>query len=378
VGDTSQDTHVKRSSGTSYAMRWKHEHTRLIGIVSGISFVAITLFLLMLYGTADKAVTLVVDGKETVVNTKEPDVRSFLAEQAVAISEHDFVSAPLDSKIRDGQRLVVDHAASVEVSVDGETKTLFTLGKDVESVLRELKIEVGEEDRLSLPLSSPISDGTQLTITRVKREIEEQTEPIAYEVVRKSDPNLLKGKEQVVQDGQEGLLVRTIEKVYEDGELVAENVIDENVVQESVDKIIAVGTKNPVTVLSVSSPDVEEVTRDNVTFGAKQVLKNVTLTAYTAGPSSTGKSVDHPGYGITSSGARATEGRTIAVDPKVIPLGWWVYIEGIGFRRAEDTGGSVKGNKIDIFFDSESYARKFGVKRGYTVYVIGPKKPTAD
>jgi 3D (Asp-Asp-Asp) domain-containing protein len=72
------------------------------------------------------------------------------------------------------------------------------------------------------------------------------------------------------------------------------------------------------------------------------------------------------------------EGRTIAVDKNVIPIGWWVYIEGIGFRRAEDTGGAVKGNKIDVYYESSDYANKFGLKRGYTVYVIGPKKPSSE
>jgi 3D (Asp-Asp-Asp) domain-containing protein len=72
------------------------------------------------------------------------------------------------------------------------------------------------------------------------------------------------------------------------------------------------------------------------------------------------------------------EGRTIAVDPNVIPLGWWVYIEGIGFRRAEDKGSAIKGKKIDIYYDSEAKAERFGKKKGYTVYVIGPSKPTAS
>jgi 3D (Asp-Asp-Asp) domain-containing protein len=104
-------------------------------------------------------------------------------------------------------------------------------------------------------------------------------------------------------------------------------------------------------------------------------LNNVTLTAYTAHAASTGKTSEHPQYGITYSGTRATEGRTIAVDPKVIPIGWWVYIEGIGLRRAEDTGSAIKGNKIDIYFESEEYAKKFGLKRGYKVYIIGKDKP---
>src|ERR1700752_2346269 len=55
---------------------------------------------------------------------------------------------------------------------------------------------------------------------------------------------------------------------------------------------------------------------------------------------------------ITKSGICARAGRTIAVDPKVIPLGSRVYIEGIGERVAEDTGGGVKGHHIDLYLQS--------------------------
>lgn len=57
----------------------------------------------------------------------------------------------------------------------------------------------------------------------------------------------------------------------------------------------------------------------------------------------------------TSSGAIATEGRTIAVDTKVIPYGTHVYIDGFGEFVAEDTGGKwVQGNHIDVFLESHS------------------------
>lgn len=57
------------------------------------------------------------------------------------------------------------------------------------------------------------------------------------------------------------------------------------------------------------------------------------------------------GKGITATGTKAKEGRTIAVDPKVIPYGTWVYIEGWGYRIAEDCGG-FRGKHIDIFMNS--------------------------
>ena len=107
--------------------------------------------------------------------------------------------------------------------------------------------------------------------------------------------------------------------------------------------------------------------------GKEPVIEKVlstTLTAYTAGKESTGKTPSHPQYGITYSGVRAEEGRTVAVDPKVIPLGSIVYIEGVGIRKAEDTGSAIKGSKIDVFMEDVGEARTFGVKRNVKVFVL--------
>ena len=64
---------------------------------------------------------------------------------------------------------------------------------------------------------------------------------------------------------------------------------------------------------------------------------------------------------MTSTGVRATENRTIAVDPKVIPYGSEVKINGATYI-AEDCGGAIKQNKIDIYFGNHEEAKEFGVK----------------
>ena len=66
-------------------------------------------------------------------------------------------------------------------------------------------------------------------------------------------------------------------------------------------------------------------------------------------------------------GTRARAGE-IAVDPRVIPLGSKVYIEGVGARIAEDTGGNIKGNTIDIYMNSVAECRKWGA-RTVTIYI---------
>lgn len=74
----------------------------------------------------------------------------------------------------------------------------------------------------------------------------------------------------------------------------------------------------------------------------------------------------------TATGTRPKENRTIAVDPKVIPLGSTVYIEGFGYYIAEDTGGAIKGNRIDIFLMDYNKARQLG-RKSAKVWVLGKK-----
>lgn len=95
-----------------------------------------------------------------------------------------------------------------------------------------------------------------------------------------------------------------------------------------------------------------------------KAMGNFKLTFYCACASCSG------GYGAgTATGTRCTEGRTIAVDPRVIPLGSKVYIEGFGDFIAEDTGGAIKGNKIDIYLNDHDRCYALGVAHA-NVYVM--------
>nr|WP_193556333.1 3D domain-containing protein [Paenibacillus ginsengarvi] len=362
----------------SFAMRWKHENLRRILLSALFSIVMAVMFALLLYGISIKQIQLVVGGELKQVKTRESTLSAVLAEHGVAVGQYDKVSASLDAKLRHGDTFVVERAVPIELTADGKTETHYTVAKTVEGALAALNVELGEMDKLSPAKEEPIAAHTPIQIVRVQKLIEDQTESIPFDTVKQNDPNLLKGKEQVVTAGIEGVLSKKIEKVFEDGQLITETVVDMKVEQESVSQIVALGTKSPVVVLSAASPNVDEVTKNGVTFAYKEILNNVTLTAYSIDAASTGKTSEHPQYGMTFSGTKVSEGRTIAVDPKVIPIGWWVYIEGIGLRRAEDTGSAIKGNIIDVYFENPDYAKRFGLKRGYKVYIIGKEKPSVN
>lgn len=68
------------------------------------------------------------------------------------------------------------------------------------------------------------------------------------------------------------------------------------------------------------------------------------------------------GKGITFTGTKARPG-VAAVDPKVIPLGTVLFVPGYGYARAEDTGSAIRGNHIDLYFESRNEALKWGKKR---------------
>lgn len=93
------------------------------------------------------------------------------------------------------------------------------------------------------------------------------------------------------------------------------------------------------------------------------------ITYYTAGPESTGKRPGDPGYGETASGAIVTKGVTVAVDPDIIELGSYIYIEGLGFRVAQDTGSAINGKDIDVYEPNLKKAQQLGRHKA-KVYLI--------
>jgi uncharacterized protein YabE (DUF348 family)/3D (Asp-Asp-Asp) domain-containing protein len=374
-----EGTHVKRSSSMTFALRWKHERVRLITITSIISSAMLIMFFMLLYGTATKSVSVVLDGKEIPMLTRQSDLQHLLDEQAILVGENDRVSTHLGASIKNGDRITIETTLPIQLTADGQTKTLYTTEKTVGNALQELRINLGADDRITPSLDSELSGNAAIKIVRVKKEQANHTVPIAFTTEQKNDGTLLKGKSKTIQEGKAGTKLIQKQRIYEDGTLVKEQVVKEVVQKASVKKLVAVGTKKPAVVkLSVTSSEADNVSKNGVQFAYKSIINNVTLTAYASDFASTGKEKNDPGFGITYSGTTVKEGRTIAVDKNVIPIGWWVYIDGIGFRRAEDTGGAIKGNKIDVYYESSDYANKFGLKRGYTVYVIGPKKPTSE
>lgn len=88
----------------------------------------------------------------------------------------------------------------------------------------------------------------------------------------------------------------------------------------------------------------------------------VTATAYTHVAIPGVADINGTGDGITATGTYPQHG-TVAVDPQVIPLGTKLYIPGYGYGTAEDTGGAIKGNRIDVFFDCRSQAFKWGIQQ---------------
>ena len=145
-------------------------------------------------------------------------------------------------------------------------------------------------------------------------------------------------------EGQEGLVSKEYEITLENGKEVSRVVLNETKLKDKQDKVVAVGTKlEPIQVASRGTESGKEI--------------YVTSTAYTANCNGCS--------GTTATGINLhanPNAKVIAVDPSVIPLGSKVYVEGYGYAVAADTGGAIKGNKIDVFFPSKSDAYRWGRK----------------
>ncbi|WP_400161759.1 G5 domain-containing protein [Brevibacillus sp. TJ4] len=327
-----------------------------------------------------KTVTFILDGESRTVATRADTVDQFLQEQRIAVTEKDSLRPKPEKKIADGDSITLTTSWTIPILVDGEEKLIQTLNRDVESVLRDAKIALGEKDRVVPELGTRLRKDSTIEVKRVVEQIVQVEERVTFQEVRKNDPSLIKGETKVLQNGQEGKAIAHYKLVTENGTEISRELVKRDVVTPKIDRVVAVGTATATATAQMDDASQRVmvasagmVSRGGKVFRAKQVLNGVTLTAYSA--EGGGKPPGSPGYGRTATGVMAQAGHTIAVDPKVIPLGWWVYIEGVGYRRAEDVGGAVRGNKIDVFVNTTQEAIQFGRKRNRTVYIIGPEKP---
>ena len=102
----------------------------------------------------------------------------------------------------------------------------------------------------------------------------------------------------------------------------------------------------------------------------------VIATGYTAGYESTGKKPGHPSYGITYSGVKVKRDlySTIAADTSVFPIGTILFIPHYGYGVVADTGSAIKGNKIDLYYDTVQDVYQEWGKKELEVYVISKGK----
>lgn len=332
-------------------------------LLLAVLFVGSSVLTFALTWNATKEVALYYDDEQTQVRTKAKTVAEFLTEKGIEVGEHDLVWPEAETRIEEGLAIMVQKAVPVTVKLGKLPEQRFwTTAKHVEDVLREMGYVHNGLDIVVPALNQAIEAEELIEVTTVSFGLVEKTQALKFQTVRVADDTLVKGTEKVIHPGESGEELLQYRGIYYNGELVELDYLRTEVVEEPTEEVVHYGTIEPVSI-------------GGYTFVPEKVLKNVRLTAYSAQEIISGKGPDHPQYGVTRSGTKVQENHTIAVDPDLIPLGWWVYIDGYGLYKAEDTGGAIKGKIIDIYIEDLETVNKFGVKRNRTVYVIGPKKP---
>ena len=246
-----EETHESQSSSMSYALRWKHDNLRQLMLLGAMGAVTVSLLIsLVVHDQAGKEVQLVVDGRVTTVETRGSLLQELLDEQAITLSPQDQISMPLNGAIRDGDRIIIDRAIPVNVTVGSKTKTIFTSQDTVDHVLKEAGVTIQGEDIVQPSQDTKLTSNMNIHVVRVTKQKVKETEDREFRVIKTADPSLEKGDNRVIQRGEPGLMVNHYEKVYHNGKLVSKTKVSQEIERRTKDKIIAVGTKKWRSLLS--------------------------------------------------------------------------------------------------------------------------------
>lgn len=317
--------------------------------------IVIIISLTLVVASIRKTVVINVDGKEQTFVTYKGTIKDVLQESGIIINEKDKVQPALNEKLSENDRIIIKKAVEVELVTKDKTIKIKTAENTIDEMLRaeevalkEKGIEFKEEvDEITPALDTKINKDLKIKLVKVEVVNEVATEEIDFDVITQEDENLDINVEKVVQDGAVGEKEITYEVIKKDGKEISRDIISSKVTKEPINKIVAEGTRR-----TFASRDGNLEYKDVVYCEA---------TAYYGG-------------GYTATGTvpvyNPSDISTIAVDPRVIPLGSLVYVEGYGKAIAADTGGAINGNIIDVYVDSYDTAVSWGRKYGLAVYIL--------
>ena len=345
----------------------------------------IVCIVLLLTQTALAENTYVINdgGKVLIHTTHSTDPEEILSEAGLSLGTEDtYTTQPSFG----GGEIIVQRVQTVTVIHGKTTLQLQTRGETVGELLNRAGITLTPQDAVSVSLDAQTVDGMVVTISQALRRTETYTTQIPFETTYCYDPTLPEGQETVLTQGVNGQVLCTANVFYVNGVEVSRSISSETVLQHPVNAVIAIGTGTATAEpdsTDTMAPDISAALAEAVATGKPVILDGLIATpegeilAYTSSDTykATAYHNSDPGCTIwTSTGTLCRVG-AIAVDPKVIPYGTRMYIVSndgkfiYGIAVAEDCGGSIKGKRIDLYYNSVAECSKFGV-RDCTVYFL--------
>lgn len=299
----------------------------------------------------------------TVIKTHTNSLEKILEDNGVSVTEYDKVNLPIESDITEDTDVVITRGKPVTVKTKDGEQVVSVTKADAKEALQEAGIAVGDLDEIT-------ADGDRIEVVSVDEQYDIQTESIPFETEYDEDDTLPKGETKVKTEGVEGVKTLTYKVIAKDGAEVSRELVSEDITDAPQNKVILKGTKPAKTVQDLNSSGAAASESGN-TIAGRRYSKKITMraTAYSTHPSENG------GYTVSAMGNKLGHG-IVAVDPSVVPLGSKVYVAAAdgswtyGIASAEDTGGAIKGNKIDLCYEGTvSEVNRFGV-RDCVVYVL--------
>lgn len=362
-----------RPAGKSFAHLGRKSHSLMRTKPLLLFMFLVALVIVFLHQFARRPVTVHVDGYPVgTVHTFSRTVGEALDEMKVTLHPRDRISPGRDTLLTIRNAVAVERAFPVFIIADHTVREIWTPVIETGQLLESEGIVLGPHDRWEPEDLLEVFPYAQVKVIRVEKVYTAVRRAIPFEEVRRGNPALDRGLTRLIRSGATGLGEETIQITYEDGREVGRAVVNQAILQSPLPRVVEYGEN---TRLERGGRVVEF---DRALF--------VTATAYCPGTPGSGCPTDSRGYsfcceqytdGRTYTGLPAVQGRgtldsprIVAVDPKVIPLKKMLYIEGIGFASAEDIGGAIKGNRIDLLFDQHKDADSFGLRRGIKVYVL--------